>query len=279
MSFFSSLTGGKQRHDLYEGQKEAANALDVGRKEATNVMRGGYDKADAALKRGQGQTNAAYYQGRGDVNAGATQALSLLSNSNALMQPYQAQGARANTMYGDAIGVNGTDARGAAQGTYMSDPIYASLMDKTNNDIFKRYNAGGMANSGASMQAILNSQVDGYGNWLDRLNGQGQMGFQAAGQMGQNNQAMASTATNRGNALASLAQWQGNNATDYAKNFASNRVNLGNSLGSMAWDMGNKKADLATSTRGALASTRGMGWQNALSLGGTALKAFTGGMG
>lgn len=275
MVFFSSLTGGSQRHDVYEGQKEASAALDSGFNNANKIWNQTANQGMNYLRAGQKQTTVAYNTGRKDINSGADAALGYLGDSNALLQPYAEQGTRANTMYGDAIGVNGADARTTAQGNYLSDPIFAALMEKGNSDIFKKYNAGGMGDSGASRAAVLQSSYDNYSDWLDRLSGQGQQGLQAAGQMGQNNANMATVSTNRGTALAGLDQWQGNNAKDYATAFAGNRVNLGNTVGQGLMDVANTKAGNAISARSALANTRGMGWQNALSLGGTALKATT----
>lgn len=276
MSFFSSLTGGKQRGDIYKGQQEAATILQDGMKGATTNLYRQYGQADSALGRGQRQTTAAYNTGRADINSGADQALGYYQGANALMQPYQAQGTRANTMYGNALGINGADARAQTQGVYMSDPIMEQLMAGADKSTFQRYNAGGMGDSGASRAAVLQGRYNNYGGWLDRLDNQGNRGLQAAQQMGQNNSQMANVATNRGNALANMAQWQGNSAANYANQYAGNRVNLGNSLANLVWDKSQKVADNAVGARSAIAGTRGMGWQNALEIGKMAVSAATG---
>lgn len=279
-----SLTGSAQRGDVWKGAEEATGLLKSYTGAANQNLRSGYGGANNVLNSGMRQGAGAMARGaataRGDINAGAGRARSALTGANALMQPFQQQGTRANTMYGDAIGINGADARGAAQNVYMSDPIMEALMNQSNENVLQRYNASGLANSGASRAAILQNQYNNYGSWLDRLNNQGQMGMQAAGQMGQNNTNIANLEQQRGTQLAGIAerlgQGQADNTLRYNTQIAGNRVDLGRGIASNALNLGNARAGLMTDARTAVANTRGMGWQNALNLLGSGLNAATG---
>lgn len=278
MSFFGSLTGSTQRKDIRRGLQQSTEAMNKGNEEATNFLNTGYGQANTqlatGLQRSNQQISTGYGQARSDVLGNTSAAL---KGANSALQPYAAQGQRANTMYGNALGINGTGARGAAQNTYMNDPIMEQLMASSDKNIFQRYNAGGMGDSGASRAAVLQGRYDNYGNWLDRLNGQGQQGFAAAGQMGQNT---ANIYQNRGNALAGLATGRADrlssNTNSYTGMQAGNRVNRANALASNRINLANGNANNITGAASAVANTRGMGWQNALNLGSMALKAYTG---
>ena len=281
---FESLTGAAQRGDVWKGVGEGTDLLKSYTNAANQNLRSGYGGANQVLQSGMAQGNSALSRGnmqaRGDINRGTNAAMGQLRGANDRLQPYYSQGTQANTMYGNALGINGGEARAQTQGVYMDDPIMQALMNQSNENVLKRYNASGLANSGVSRAAILQNQYANYGNWLDRLNGQGQQGFAAAGQMGQNNTNMAQIEQQRGNALSGLAQQLGQNTADntyrYTQPMAGNRVDLGRGIAQNALNLGQARAGLTTDARAASANTRGMGWQNALSLLGSGVNAATG---
>lgn len=270
MGIFDSLTGKAQQRDIKRGQAEATGYLTGANQQASNYLNQGYGGANAGLNAGMRQGNQYLTQGaqtaRRDIMSGTGAAINALS-------PYQQAGTQANTMYGNAIGLNGNQARTESQGVYMSDPIMQALMNQSNENVLQRYNASGLANSGVSRAAILQNQYNNYGGWLDRLNQQGQQGYQAA-------QGVSSLQANRGNALANIAsnlgQQRADNTYRYGTQVAGNRVDLGRGQATNALNLGQQQAGLATDTASALANTRGMGWQNAMNLLGSGVNAATG---
>lgn len=270
MGIFDSLTGKAQQRDIKRGQAEATGYLTGANDQASGYLNQGYNSANTGLTTGQRQGNQYLTQGaqtaRQDIMRGTGAALDALS-------PFAQSGTAANTMYSNAIGLNGNQARDQSQSVYMNDPIMASLMNQANESILQRYNASGLANSGVSRSAILQNQYNNYGGWLDRLNQQGQQGYSAA-------QGIANTQNNRGAALANIAsnlgQQRADNTYRYGSQIAGNRVDLGRGQASNALNLGNAQAGLATDTASALANTRGMGWQNALNMLGSGVNAATG---
>lgn len=84
-------------------------------------------------------------------------------------------GANANTMYGNALGLNGTSGTAAAQGAYTTAPGYQFQMDQEMQALDRqRAASGSLASGGASADAIKYAQglaSQDYGSWLDRLMG------------------------------------------------------------------------------------------------------------
>lgn len=130
---------------------------------------------------------------------------------------YGQSGIDANQLYANALGVNGADARQSAFGVYQDDPFRAEANRNTENELtnmFSRYNAAGLGNSGASRLAVGRiadeTARNDIANWLNRIQGFGNqatgVGMQTAGaQAGLDTgygQDMANLETNMGNALA-----------------------------------------------------------------------------
>jgi hypothetical protein len=199
MSFFGSLFGNDQRKDI-----EAANA-----------------KATGALAQGKTEAIGSYGQAKG------------------YFDPYAQQGGRANALYGDATGANGVDAYRGAMSRYAgADPFRDQNADYANNALMRQYNARGMGNSGNASLAVARAQTErgaqDWGNYLQRLQGQGQQGLQATG------------------AQAGLQQGIGDIQSGFGQQSASNAINYGN----------------------AMASSRNIGPQNMMGLAGLGMKAF-----
>lgn len=128
-----------------------------------------------------------------EINAGYTDANKLgwlghQSEQNRLM-PYAQQGQAGFTRYGDALGVNGRPAQQSAFDDFQSSPFLAYARQNSGNEInniFKRYNAGGMGNSGASMLAVSRAAGEraqgDVNDYYNRMMGLGNVGLNVAGQ-------------------------------------------------------------------------------------------------
>ena len=152
MGLFDSFTGARQRRDIGHGN-EVYNA----------------------------QIRKALNAGRGYLREGRDNALAAYS-------PYSQGGEAGFNLYADAVGARGADARQAAFENFEGDPFRDYANTNTENalrDVFRRYNAGGMADSGANRLAT--GRVAGefarqdIANYLNRLQGLGNTGLAAAG--------------------------------------------------------------------------------------------------
>lgn len=209
MGFFDAFTGKAQARDLQYANQQAEQRLAQGRSNATAAMTGGRDRALGQI------------------------------------QPYQQQGRAASDLYGNAVGLNGQDAQRTAYGTYSQSPFLEAQRGASDNaimNLFKRYNAQGMGNSGMSRLAVSRAagereaanQVD----WLGRIQGLGGQGAQFAN-------TAAGLESGTGQYLADLE-------SGYGQQGAANAINFGN----------------------AQAATRGIGVNNLMGLLGTGLNAY-----
>lgn len=170
MGFFADLFGGA-------AGKRAANQAAEAQSAYINT---GYDRAEKAT--GQGYSDARGY-----------------------IDPYIQSGRRASTTYENALGLNGRGGYDEAMGQFG---MYAAPeQDATRNAlsaVMRRYNAGqgGGGPSGGLNLAVARTAADRYAqtrnNWLDRMQGQGQMGYQAS-------QAGVGLASDYGNRMADYA--------------------------------------------------------------------------
>jgi hypothetical protein len=184
MGLFDNFSGGKS-------QRQVAGGYKAFRDQATGSAR----NAQGMLDTGYGDA-----QGRFDQFDGLG-----------------ASGMAANRLYSDAMGINGADPRMAAFQTFESDPFREFANQNTDQaiqDVFRRYNAGGLANSGVNRHAV--GQVAGefargdVNQWLNRLMGLGDQnigrGLQIAGSQAGLDTGLANRKagieTNLGNALA-----------------------------------------------------------------------------
>jgi hypothetical protein len=163
---------------------------------------GGKSGVNAANQAAAAQ-QAANTQARGDITTG-------YGAAQGRFTPYAQQGQQANSLYNDAIGVNGAGGYQKAFSNFNADPFRQGEQDYTNlltRNMFRRYNGQGMGNSGASGAAVARVGAERYGqqvaDYRNRLQGAGQMGFQAANaQAGLDTgqaQALSGNSTNAGN--------------------------------------------------------------------------------
>lgn len=194
MGFFDAFTGASQKKTLAAADR----------------------KATAALDQGYGQTQGYYNQ------------------AASAYDPYVQQGTKASGMYNDLLGLNGADARSAAQGVITSDPLFQGGLAADSNALLRQLNARGQSAGGLSAIAGQRVLQQNYGNWLDRYNQAGQQGLQATG------------------AQSGVRMAQGDNAFNYGATKAGQAINYGN----------------------ARAEAQGIGVNNLFNLAGTGIRAY-----
>jgi hypothetical protein len=184
MGLFSNFFGGKSRSDAAAGHNAFRNAVSASSSKAKNALSEGYDAA----------------RGRFDDYEGI---------GRAAADDYD--------LYRGAIGLRGEEGYGEAFDTFEADPFRAGREDANAlalRDVFRRYNAGGMADSGASRAAVARTSADLYdrdvADFRNRLAGAGQYGMdygrgiagQLAGYDANEGAGLANIETGTGNALA-----------------------------------------------------------------------------
>jgi hypothetical protein len=119
--------------------------------------------------------------------------------------------------YGQALGL-GTDAqRQAVQSRYFDDPATAAVLGQQSNALLRGLNSRGQSGGGMAALAGARVGVEGYNGYLNRLQGLGTQGQQAAttqsnidlGQGDLNWGAAATKAGNDINASNAMAQSRG----------------------------------------------------------------------
>lgn len=150
------------------------------------------------------------------------------------IDPYVTSGGKANTRYNALIGLDGPEARAAAQADLTSDPLFQGGLAQDSNALLKSLNARGQSGGGLAQIAGQRVLQENYGNWLDRYASAGRQGFEAAG------------------ASAGIKTQRGDNAFGY----------------------GATKAGTAVQTGNAISATRGQGINNLINAFGTGLKAY-----
>lgn len=142
-----------------------------------------------AISKAAGQ-NVGYLAGlirRGSnyINTGEQKSGDYLTQAAGQFQPWQQTGTQANTMVGNALGLNGADGNAAATSAFQTSPGYDFNLNQQLQAAERGASAGGMLASGNLLTA-LQDRASGvanqeYGGWLDRLIGQSSQGLQAAG--------------------------------------------------------------------------------------------------
>ena len=243
MGFFGSFTGASQRKDQKSAYTDSNATLDRGYGAAQGNLTGGYGAANDAYSGGRADINSGYGAATGALSGGVDKAVGQY-------QPYAESGARANTQYSNALGINGRAAQeNYARDYQSSDPFRASNETFANNALMQQYNARGLSGSGVAAAAVAQESLRrgsaDYENHLNRIQGVQGQGFQAAGATAgiyaNQGQQQAQYGFNQGTDLANIqgqraqtasqyGQGQAGLNTDLATGKAGNRINLGNSL-------------------------------------------------
>ncbi len=138
----------------------------------------------AAADQNKGLITGLQTTGNNIINTGEQKSEGALDSAIGAYQPWVDTGKSANTMYSNALGLNGADGNTAATGAFQAGPGYQFAMDQGTQAALRGASAAGMLNSGNTLTA-LNEYGQGvanqeYGSWLDRLNGVSGQGLQAA---------------------------------------------------------------------------------------------------
>lgn len=235
--------------------------------DSTATVNKGYEAARGNLAAGYGTANQAYGQARSDVNSGYRNALSSLARGTnqavGAYQPYSETGQNANTLYSNALGLNGAAAQQTFQQNYQADPFRDANAQFATDALMQTLNARGLSGSGAAAAAVAQENLrrgsEDYNNYLNRLSGLQAQGQQTAG-------SLANLYANQGQqgaqygmqAGSDLANIQGNRAataytygtgqagldTDQAITNAGNRINLGNAQAASRGILGNNLMSL-----------------------------------
>jgi len=188
IGFFSDFTGASGRSDIKTADRKATAALDRG----YNTSQEYYDRA---------------------------------ANS---FDPYTSSGTAGQKMYGDLLGLNGTDARSSAQDIITSDPLWSGKLGEDTNAVLKNLNARGMGASGSAALAGQRVLLQNYNDVLDRYQGMGQTGLAATGQQ-------AGVRTSQGDAAYGYGATKANQAIQYGNAMAQNRnVGVNNILSAIS---------------------------------------------
>jgi hypothetical protein len=115
---------------------------------------------------------------RRDLTTGRDLAMGTYGQAADEFSSYTQAGARSNTQWADLMGLNGADARAAAQGVYQSDPMFAAMGDRALRGIARGVAVSGQ--TGAGIQAGTNALIGNYQSYLDRLFAGSGQGMQAA---------------------------------------------------------------------------------------------------
>jgi len=123
------------------------------------------------------------------INTGEDKSAGALDSAIGAYQPWVTSGTAANSLYGDAIGLNGAEGNARATDAFHTGPGYSFALDQGTQAALRGASAAGMLNSGNTLTALteygqgLADQE--YGSWLDRLNGVSGQGLSAAGGVAQ----------------------------------------------------------------------------------------------
>jgi hypothetical protein len=149
-------------------------------------------KSDKLLDKGYGEATP-------DYDASVT----------ALQNPVES-GDKNRKMIDDLTGVNGPEARAAAQQLVASDPMWQGLVAQSSNALLRGLNATGAATGGKAQRASMENMTTQWGDWINRYQRGAENGQQAT------------------NALAAGLQARGGFKYGHYGTKAGNEINYGN---------------------------------------------------
>jgi len=171
--------------------------------------------SDAAMQAALLQA-AAQQQANGALQTTANNATNDFSTN--YFNPYTTTGTNANTMYANALGLNGPSGNTAATSAFQVSPGYNFALQQGTQAVDRSAAGGGTFGSGNAAIALQNygqgMANQQYGNWLSNLQGLGSQGLQAAaGQTGVE-QSLANIQTGLGQNEANVITGTTNNAAN-----------------------------------------------------------------
>lgn len=264
MSFFSSFLnpGAKQAK---AGYTAATGMLTRGEAQARGELTSGYDQATNYLNQAGQGIGEAYDKANALLDTGETKSLGYLD-------PYIQSGTQANTLYGNALGLNGTGAQIAFGENYAaSDPFRAQNADMATEGLMRALNARGLSGSGYAGEAVARQSLargsEDYNNYLNRLSGVRDSGQTAATNA-------ASISNNYATQRAGLATGQLDSRNALLTAQANNATNRGNALSNLTYGNAQQMAGQRIGLGNSLAQSQSAGINNLLGLAGTAVKAW-----
>lgn len=315
MSFFADLFGSSQRKDisnasaaantyLGQGRDRALAALNAASPQAESQINAGYDTArgdiGTAATGAKGALNRGYDTARGDITTNYGNAKGTyedyLGRAGRTLNPMIAAGDKARSMYGDALGMNGSPAReqfyadnvtGNSMFTYADELASKQLQQKLNAAGVTGGRAGSMmVRQGAQrIEDRTNQYLDRLrgvstegGQYRDRLAGmEQQTGASIAGLQTRQGDTLAGIEQNRGQNLAGIDQWAGsqnaNLATGRGRDLSNLTLGNASQVAGIEGNYANNMAGNAINTGTATASARTAGINNMLQLAGLGLSA------
>lgn len=254
------------RNDITSGRDNAINAIQSGGNTAQRFY-------DNALGQSQNYLTQGVNDARSYLNTGYNDARSALNQGVDVNRPYYDTGISANTMYSNALGLNGADGNNAATAAFQTSPGYQFALDQATKAAANKASSLGVAGSGNTLDALTRLGIgyanQDYGNWLGRLSGVSAQGQSAAGNMQSGLTNIANLADSSGRANAQLSSDYGANMSNLSTNYGTNSANLantnagniagvysnaGNSLGSLATGQGSNIAGVYTGANNNLAN-------------------------
>lgn len=177
--------------------------------------------------------DAGEVKARGDITGGRDRA-------NALLMPFMESGSRATTLRDDMLGINGPEAQAAAYASFQHDPGFEAELQGGINALDRSATARGGLYSGAAIKGAHDYGRTKIGESFQR----------------------------RLSALMPVAE--GGRSTAGAA--AGMEYDTGARLGDLSWGAAGTRASNRIGLGNNLAASRGIGFQNALNLAGTAAK-------
>lgn len=183
-------------------------------------------------------------QGQGYIDQGQQQSQGALNQAIGQYSPYQQTGQAANSMYANALGLNGAGGNTAAQGAFQANPGYQFNLDQQLQATNRGAAAGGMLASGNLLTALQDRSSglanQEYGGWLDRLAQQSGQGLQAASGAAQGYGALSDLYQGGANqrlglgASVTAGKAGANNQNAYGQEMgAAGMANLGSNIGNL----------------------------------------------
>ena len=286
---------------------EAGGYLDTSRTSQLDALGKGYAAGfgylDDAEGSAAGYLNQGADRGRADIgqyyDRAAGNVEDYYNRTAGLMDPYIQRGNKLADLYATALGANGAEGSRDFYDQYASQDPFRQYRDElANREMQQQFNARGQATGGRFATAVSRASLErgsqDLNSYLDRLNGAGQQGQQAASTLGsaamQTGQTLGNMNVQRGNQLSGIEQSRGQNLATNAANFGNARAGYGVQQGqnnaAVEQNYGNARSNLTMGVAqqqgnnlvgGAAAQNQARlgGLNNLFGLGSLALTGFT----
>lgn len=166
-----------------------------------------------------------------DLGRGVEQALPHYQGAIDRYEPWATQGLAGFSLYGDSLGLNGSDGNARATAAFEASPGFKWQVDQQTDAVARKNAALGMLGSGNTQVAIQDraNQLakQEYGGWQNNLQNLGQMGLQATGQQANLDRGIGDLYAGLGQNQAGLRMGAANTIVGNNTNFMNNLSQLG----------------------------------------------------